>query len=177
MNFCVQIGLTLPILAVLVAGSSHSWVNAVARGAVGGGAVRLWWGEAVHRLDSGLSWTLATTGGDAVGRRIYSTLEWRHGEVMMLLRRDTAGVTEEVHHLQTQRTNCFRVPPETLDHLVYRNMLLQTTMLLLFFFFSLLLILQLLLIIIIIFNTDIKHEHNINVSAPEQLVDGLQNQN
>lgn len=61
-RLCRVAELTLAVLTVLVACSSHSWVHAVASGAVGWGAVGLRRREAVHRLDGGLSRTLAAAG-------------------------------------------------------------------------------------------------------------------
>jgi len=72
-------GLTLAVLAVLVAGGR---VHAVAAGAVGGGAVGLRRGKAVHGLDGGLGRPLAAAG--AVGwRRVQGTVERREVELRL----------------------------------------------------------------------------------------------
>lgn len=93
--------LTLAILTVLVAGSSHTWIQAVASGAVCGGAVGLGGWKAVHGLNGGLSWTLAAAGWDGVGwRGFQGTVEWWDGKVVLWLWGHTAGVAQDAHHLQ-----------------------------------------------------------------------------
>lgn len=95
-------------MTVLVSCGGHGWIHAVAGGAVGGGAVGLRGREAVHRLDGGLARALAAAGRDAVGRRgVQAAVEGRDGEVVLRLRGDAAGVTQDAHHLKPHRGSCF----------------------------------------------------------------------
>lgn len=106
-------GLTLAVLTVLVAGGRHSWVHAVTSGAVRRGAVGLRRRKAVHRLNGGLSWTLAAAGWDGIGwRGVQGAVQWWNGEVVLRLWGNTAGVTQDAHHLQTQgRRSCQQASP------------------------------------------------------------------
>lgn len=89
--------LTLPVLAVLVAGHG---VHAVAGGAVGGGTVGLRGREALHGLDGVAA--LAAAGRDGVGA-VQAAVQGRDREIGLGLRRDPAGVAQDAHHLQRQR--------------------------------------------------------------------------
>lgn len=90
--------LTLAVLAVLVAGGDG--VHAVAGGAVGGGAVGLRGGQAVHALDGVRA--LATAGRDGVGA-LQAAVQGRDGEVVLGLGGDGAGVAQDAHHLGERR--------------------------------------------------------------------------
>ena len=105
--------LTLSVLAVLVAGP-HPGVHAVAGGAVGGRAVGLGRGQAVHHLEAAVRPALAAArreGGGAghVGAvqphaAAPTAVERRDGEVVLRLRWQGVGVAEDAHHLETQNT-------------------------------------------------------------------------
>lgn len=95
----VGVVLTLAVLAVLVAGGDG--VHAVAGGAVGGGAVGLRGGQAVHALDGVRA--LAAAGRDGVGA-LQAAVQGRDGEVVLGLGGDGAGVAQDAHHLGERRT-------------------------------------------------------------------------
>lgn len=86
--------LTLAVLAVLVARGDG--VHAVAGGAVGGGAVGLGGGQAVHALD-GVG-ALAAAGRDGVGA-LQAAVQGGNGKVVLGLGGYGAGVAQDTHHL------------------------------------------------------------------------------